>query len=117
RGALRHRSTLVQTHRQGAYRRAALTLARPTGFVGPVSDSATGQRYQTPLLTAFHLGPRAGTHTVNFRFLHFQGEELGKHIGWRVDRRIIADFFAHQRHGGLVTVGVVDVVADVGNHF
>ncbi|MGS6571056.1 hypothetical protein, partial [Enterobacter intestinihominis] len=76
--ALRHRSTLVQTHHQGAYRRAARTLARPTGFVGPVSDTATGQPYQTPLINPFNLRPPAGTHTVKFRLLHFNGEELGK---------------------------------------
>ncbi|MGS6562510.1 hypothetical protein, partial [Enterobacter intestinihominis] len=59
---------------QGAYRRAALKLSPPTGFFGPVTESANGQPYKKPLLNAFNLRPRAGKPTVNFRLLQFKGE-------------------------------------------
>ncbi len=62
------------------------------------------------LFTAFHLGPRAGTYAVNFWILNLEGEQLGEHVRRRIDSRIITDLFANQRQGGLVTVGVVDVV-------
>ncbi|MGS6294933.1 hypothetical protein, partial [Enterobacter hormaechei] len=69
---------------QGAYRPAGLNLARPTGFVGPVMDTGTGQTYKNPLINAFYHSPRAGKQTVNFRLLHINGEDLGKKIGWGV---------------------------------